>query len=153
MSIKVKSMRKQRIILPYRLARKPNRSMLGFTLLELMIVVVIVAILAAIALPAYSRYTYRARRADGKNAIMRMANQQESYFTANNAYNTSAAAIDSEKKYYKVSIAVGSTGDAQSYVITAKPQGAQVEDQCKNLSLTDTGKKTWTGDESNGSCW
>lgn len=135
------------------LANRRLRALGGFTLLELMIVVVIVAILAAIALPAYSRYAYRARRADGKDAIMRMANQQERFYTANNAYDTAAAAIDSEKKYYTVSIAAGASGDAQTYTITATPKNAQVGDKCGNLTLTDAGIKAWSGNESNGPCW
>lgn len=146
-------MRKQQTILQSRLTRNSRRSLAGFTLLELMIVVAIVAILAAIAIPSYARYAYRAHRADGQNAIMRIANQQERYYTANNAYDTGAAAQTSEKGYYQISIANGSSADDQTYVITAAPQGAQADDKCKNLTLTDTGVQAWSGDESNGSCW
>lgn len=150
-------MREQAIILPYRLGRNTRRSLAGFTLLELMIVVMIVAILAAIAIPSYARYAYRAHRADGQNQIMRIANQQERFYTANNAYDTSAAAQVSEKGYYQVAIANGSSGDAQTYVITAAPQGAQIGDKCGNLTLTDTGVKTPdpsnSSANSNGRCW
>ena len=42
-----------------------TKSMKGFTLIELMIVIAIVAILVAIALPAYQDYTIRAKVTEG----------------------------------------------------------------------------------------
>ena len=61
---------------PARLAK------LGFTLLELLIVAVVVAVLAAIALPSYQDYVIKARRSEAKEALIRLALDQE-LFRAN----------------------------------------------------------------------
>jgi type IV pilus assembly protein PilE len=42
----------------------------GFTLIELMVVVAVVGILAAISMPSYLEYVLRAKRADGKAALL-----------------------------------------------------------------------------------
>lgn len=130
----------------------------GFSLLELMIVVAIIAILAAVAIPAYGRYAFRARRADGKDLIMRIANAQERYYTANNKYATlpvGGISTTSEKGYYTASIKIAA--DKQSYTLTATPQNAQTGDACGNLTYTNTGVKTPlasdTAANSNGPCW
>lgn len=135
-----------------------RRKVAGFTLLELMIVVVIIAILAAVAIPAYGRYAYRARRADGKDLIMRIANAQERFYTANNHYSAlpiGGISVTSEKAYYKAAIKL--SADRQSYTLTATPQNAQTGDACGNLAYTNTGVKTPLASNananSNGPCW
>ena len=50
----------------------PNKTM-GFTLLEVMIVVAIVAILSAIAYPSYLSYKVRANRAAAQSVLMDLA--------------------------------------------------------------------------------
>ena len=60
----------------------------GFTLIELMIAIVVVGVLAAIAIPAYGDYVTRANRTVAKTVIMKIAGQQESYFTDRKQYAT-----------------------------------------------------------------
>ena len=130
----------------------------GVTLLELLTVVVIVAILASIELPSYDRYVKRTRRADGREALMRVAAAQERFYTNRNRYTTDVAGdlsqpTSSEKGYYSIDAALVGGSD-QTYVLTATPQGTQVGDTCAELTINNTGFKDAPSDTgSNGTCW
>lgn len=131
----------------------------GFNLIELMIVVAIIAVLAAIAYPAYGRYAFRARRADGQEMLMRLAAAQERYYTNFNKYASSIgssglgfASDVSENGFYKITAATGT--DAQTFTLTATPQGIQADDACGKLELTSTGGRSAPDDTGvNGKCW
>lgn len=137
----------------------------GFTLIEVMIVVLIISILAALAYFNYGKYAFRARRADGKEWLARVASAQERFYTNFNVYATSLtggpptglgfAAATSEKGYYTVATANGPTGDTQSYQLTATPVAgsAQAGDACSTLVINNQNKKTATGPQNNGPCW
>jgi type IV pilus assembly protein PilE len=64
---------------------KANR---GLTLIELLIVIVIVGILAAIAVPVYTNYMQRARRADAKTALEQLRAAEEMYRAERGSYST-----------------------------------------------------------------
>jgi type IV pilus assembly protein PilE len=140
----------------------------GFTLIELMVVVAIIALVASFAMPAYQRYGERARRADGKELLMRVAAAQERYYTNFNRYaaapltaatSLGLTSLTSDRGYYTINSANGATGNTQSYVLTATPVagGAQVGDRCGALSINNTGVKTPIAtampQNSNGACW
>jgi type IV pilus assembly protein PilE len=65
----------------------------GLTLIELLTVIIIVAILAAIAIPIYTNYMQRARRADGKTALEQLRAAQEMCRGEKGSYSTDLAAL------------------------------------------------------------
>lgn len=131
----------------------------GFTLIEVMVTVAIIAILASIALPAYQNYVLRARRADGREMLQRIASAEERFYTNRNSYTddlTGAGGLNmtttnSEGGHYALGIAVAAGN--QSYTLTATPQGSQANDACGNLTVNNVGARGFSGNEDNGRCW
>lgn len=139
-----------------------TRPMRGFTLIELLVVAGILAILAALAVPAYSRYGYRARRVEGKELLLRIVTAQERYYATYHRYGQLAELgfpdpAPSAKGNYQATVALSSGAKPQSFVATVKPQLAQTGDACGALAMDDTGKKTPTSSDGpanrNGTCW
>lgn len=73
--------------------RRLARVSLGFTLIELMIVVAIIGILAAIAYPSYIDSVRRGYRAECKSGVLTVLQAQERFFSSNSTYSTSLAAV------------------------------------------------------------
>lgn len=141
------------------------RAARGITLIELMIVVVIIGIIAAIAYPSYSGYTRQARRADAQIALLKLASEQERFYSDCNTYATSitaardclngsfglALSADSPDGYYQLAIAA--TPTTFTATATPTPGKAQASDaDCTSLSINSVGKKTATGAKP-ASCW
>jgi type IV pilus assembly protein PilE len=96
----------------------------GFTLIEVIVVVTILAILAAIAIPNYTEYIQRGRRADGKTALTQMAQWQERRRTETNSYATATAQLpglanvqSNSQTIYTITVDAGAT--ATAYTLTA----------------------------------
>ena len=58
----------------------------GFSLLELLVVLAIISILSGLAYPSYADYLIRARRMEGKLALMEMMQRQEALYSRTNTY-------------------------------------------------------------------
>ncbi len=58
----------------------------GFTLVELLVVVLIVGILAGVAVPVYTQYMLRARRADAKTVLEQVRAAQEMWRAEKGCY-------------------------------------------------------------------
>jgi len=85
---------------------KINKAMkerdLGFTLIELLVVIIIIGILAGIAIPVFFSQRAKASDAAVKSDLANAATSFESYYSTNNAYPTTNAAIQSSADAIKV---------------------------------------------------
>lgn len=125
---------------------------LGFTLIELMVVVTIIGILTAIALPAYSGYIARARRADARTQLVQVAQFMQRFYAANDSYAQDRSANNvinqvpaslkvsppDSNKLYDLTIP---TATATAYEIRMVPValGPMGTDTCGTFTLTSTG--------------
>ncbi len=138
-----------------------HRRMAGVTLIELMVVVMVIGVLGMIALPSYRQYVMRAQRTEAKEALLRLATNQERFYLTNRTYGADAdlAALGfttgtSEKGTYAITI----TGaNATGYTATARPTTGGAVDMsadamCTSLSITAQGVRTATGSAPDA-CW
>ena len=141
----------------HQLTRSHNRSR-GFTLIELLITVAIIGILVAIAIPMYSDYVTRSRRADGQAKLMQVAQDLERCYTQFSKYNDNSCSVvnggvvseTSDQGFYVVT---ANKLDESAFTLTATPQNEQADaTDCTTLKLTYLGGQGATGTDTD-SCW
>ena len=139
-----------------------NKRNMGFTLIELMIVVAIIGILGAVAYPAYTSSIKKGNRADAVDSLMSLSGRMEEFYLNNDTYAgatinaAGTGSVGSNKTsddLYTMSI---TSQTAFAYTITATPKGTDAE--CTTLTYNSLGVKGATGTAAGaggaaGSCW
>lgn len=127
------------------------RSVLGFSLIELLIAVAIVGILAAVAYPSYTSFVTSSNRTEGQRELLRLANLQEETFIDRRSYTTDMTALGmtadphiSEFGNYSIDATIANGGT--TFLLTATAQGAQAADTesgtaCTPLTINEAGQK------------
>lgn len=132
---------------------------LGFTLVELMVVVAIIAILAAVAYPSYNEYVRRGHRSEGQALLNDTAALQERFYAQNFAYVTATADIATKLRgkassptgKYNLTLGAGGATDG-GYLLTASQQFNDTN--CGNLTLNALGVRGRTGSgKTVAECW
>lgn len=126
----------------------------GLSLLEILVVILIVGILAGIAVPVYTNYMVRARRADAKTVLEQVRAAQEMWRAERGSYATDGGASAEVRLQNTMGAPVTTVGDytwaftvktATAFTARATPSTArQASDGW--LSIDNNGVKT----DSNG---
>lgn len=133
----------------------------GFTVIELMVVLVIIAILAAIQYPSYIESVRKARRAEGRAALMQVMQQQERHYSQNGSYIAFSSTLPNGYKWfsgntpetsaYEIAATACENGTLQECVLlranpgTLKVNAGYKDDACGQLTLASNGLKDATG--------
>lgn len=134
---------------------------LGFTLIELMIVVAIIGIIAAIAYPSYQNQVRETRRTATQADLMELAQWMERQYSANFSYldasgNAPTLPFTQSPRSGTAFYTIGFNGavTANTYSLQAAPSGDQASDDCGTLRISNTGAKTAVKDGSTvAGCW
>ncbi|MEI6803548.1 MAG: type IV pilin protein [Burkholderiales bacterium] len=158
------------------IAHAPRIRAHGFTLIELMITVAIIGLLAAIALPSYSSYVARARRAQARTQLVQAAQFMQRFYAANDSYSVDrsnggvlSAMPESLKKspadgsaIYQLNTAIAAAGNyaitvsTSDYTLTMAPVagGPAASDACGLFTLSSTGLRgVASATKSRDECW
>lgn len=124
------------------------KNMVGFSLIELVIVIAIIGVLSMVVVPTLQQQLIEVRRADGQTMLLEVQGNMERFIFDNATYPTGLSqmsayttdVVESDDAHYLVSIKTAAGCAATScYQLQAIAQGGQVDDG--NLELHSNGTK------------
>jgi type IV pilus assembly protein PilE len=131
-----------------------KHTILGITLIELLVVVAIIAILASVGYPSYIDHVTRTNRTEENRELVRIATLMEQYFIDHRRYTDnmtklglSADPFISQSGNYSIDATVVNS----TFILKATALGAHaIQDKsCPSLSITETLRKTALS----ATCW
>ena len=132
-------------------AKKIN--LIGFSLLELVIVLAVIGVLLTLAIPSYQRYTQRVHRAEAIRMMLAIADCQERVRASTGFYDTSSCGEGFNSDSHELRIEPPDTTASLEFTIIAQlRQGS--DDTCGNLSLDQTGSRGISANQATvNKCW
>ena len=129
----------------------------GVTLIELVVVMMVIGILGVIALPSYRDYVQRSQRTEAKDALVRVATNQERFYLQNNTYTANLAELGfangglTDSGLYEIVV----VADQLGFTATAAPSaggGMLADDECLSFAIDEAGVRTAAPDP-HDRCW
>lgn len=136
----------------------PENPQRGMSLVELIVVLTIVGVLSVVAMPSYRGYMQRAQRTEAKDALMRLANNQERHYIQFATYTNDLAALGfdtagtTDGGLYNITV---SGADRQGFTATATPSayGGMASDvECASFTIDEAGVRSASPDPESR-CW
>lgn len=107
---------------------------IGFSLVEVLIVLVIITVLALMIMPAYQHYIVRSNRSDAIKSILFTQLSEEKHRTNHPAYYPQSPGIPSMNDYYTITV---TNVSPTTYTIIATAGSAQSTDtECTTITLS-----------------
>ncbi|AJD47073.1 fimbrial protein pilin [Isoalcanivorax pacificus W11-5] len=128
-----------------------RRAEMGFTLIELMLVVGIIAVLAAFAYPSYQDHVERGRLSDARVLLADAATRLERCYSARGTYTGCNVGItNSASGIYELEV----SAQDNAYTIKANRVKITGANQCGKLTLTQAGVQNVEGASWDAArCW
>lgn len=132
---------------------------MGFTLMELLIVVAVIGILAAVGYPNYTEYVKKTRRSEVAALLIEEAQRLERFYSKTGQYTDfiGPPAREHQVSQGNAFYAVTAQRTQHAFVLTATASAALMQgDKCGRFVLENTGRRDNVGTSADASvlqCW